>query len=88
MVIAVLNPRNRINNIRTNNKDTNPIKITNFIVKTNIRIERIKGSRFGKAVVIFINVIQTNKCLDLNKGSEDPFVKFYIPNRVKKERVL
>lgn len=62
MVIAVLNPRNR-----TNNKDVNLIKITNFIVKTGTRIESIKGSSFGKAEVTFIHVIQANKCSDLRK---------------------
>lgn len=81
IVLAILNNRNR-----SNNKDANIIKITNFLIKNGIKIDNIKSDGFGKAKVTFLEVAQANKCLAINKGKEEPFVRFVIPNRVRKCR--
>lgn len=54
------------------------------MIKNGIKIKSIKGDGFGKAEVTFLEVAQANKCLDISKGKEDPFIKFVIPNRVRK----
>lgn len=79
IVVAVLNAR-----YRSYNKESNVNKIMNYLVKKGIKVESIKGEGFGKAEIVFFDVVQANKCLDLDKGQEDPFIKFVIPNRVRK----
>lgn len=79
VVAAILN-----NRFRSNIKEANVNKIMNFLAKKDIKIESIRGEGFGKAEVTFFDVVQANKWLDVNKGQEDPMVKFIIPSRVKR----
>lgn len=60
------------------------MKITNFIVKKGIKVDSVKGCGFGKAEVTFRDIVQANRCLELDKNSENPLVKFVILNRIRK----
>lgn len=77
VTVAILNSRHR------SNSTSNIIKITNYLKKHNIKIDSIKSCGFGKAEITFLDVVNANRSLDLNKVSEDPLVKFFIPSRVK-----
>lgn len=79
IVIASLNSRNR-----TMDKDRNVMKITNYLMKNGIKLDSVRSGGFGKAEITFIDIVQANRCLDLNKKEGELLVKFVIPNRIKK----
>lgn len=57
-----------------------------YIERTGCKIEKIKSCGFAKAEITFLDIKNTNECLDLNRKDTENTVKCYIPNRVKRCR--
>lgn len=81
IVEAMLDPK-----VRSNNRDTNTVKIIQYLRRIGCNFDRIKNSGYGKAEVKFFDIKNANKCLDINKHESDKTIDFYIPNRVKRCR--
>lgn len=79
VVVASLNSK-----FCSKNKVQNSLKIANNLHKFGVKVSKIRSIDFNKVDVYFNNVVEANKCLELEEGKEEKKVIYSIPNRIKR----
>lgn len=70
---------------KTSCKETNKVKMLNYVYEKGYKVIEINNSRFGRLDLFFDNFQEANRCLlDKKSGRLEKTVEFIIPNRIKR----